>query len=74
MSKCYISHNNFLYTVKRVLGPCGDPKFKISCWSARSRNWLELQGLPDFADLVSAERRLDELAKDNGWQLYKQTA
>lgn len=71
MSKCYISHNNFLYTVKRVLVPCGDPKFKIACWSARSGNWLELPGLPDFGAIALAEKRLDGLAKDNGWHLFK---
>lgn len=67
--KCYISRGRFLYTTKRIHVRGSAPVWRISICLARSGSWLQLPGLPDFPTLESAEKRLDGLAKDNGWGL-----
>lgn len=66
--KCYISRSRFLYTTKRIQVRGSAPVWRISICLARSGSWLQLPGLPDFPTLESAEKRLDGLAKDNGWR------
>lgn len=65
--KYYISKNKFLYAVKRLRDPNGGYVYRLYVGFMKTRNWYPLIGPPDFPSLDAAEKRLAEIAKENGW-------
>lgn len=67
-NKYYISKNKFLYAVKRLKSPSGGYVYRLYVGFMETRNWYPLIGPPDFSSLDAAEKRLAEIAKENGWE------
>lgn len=65
--KYYISKNKFLYAVKRLKSPSGGYVYRLYVGFMETHNWYPLIGPPDFPSLDAAEKRLAEIAKENGW-------
>lgn len=62
-------HGSYLYTVKRSQLAGASAAFAIFVYIPRSKSWVKLPGFPYYPTNDEAERKLNELARLNRWEL-----